>query len=198
MAIHWTIPFKSLRSGTLFTVNIHDASYSGNSIPLKGAAQPFTTEESQEEDQFMPIRTQSGYIRIFDNGKDASGNAFNWKSLLPETDTDRPVTLTDGGGNIVWQGFMQAQNFSGALYGNPQEREFPVQCSLTVCQGADINFQEKSIHNFAYLLKTIVVFWIPAHTVTFSLPANYQVLMSAFLSLALGFILTIKPKKKAE
>ena len=50
----------------------------------------------------------------------------------------------------------------------------------------------------SYLLKTIVVFWIPAHTVTFSLPANYQVLMSAFLSLALGFILTIKPKKKAQ
>ena len=50
----------------------------------------------------------------------------------------------------------------------------------------------------SYLLKTIVVFWIPAHTITFSLPANYQVLMSAFLSLALGFILTIKPKKKAE
>ena len=50
----------------------------------------------------------------------------------------------------------------------------------------------------SYLLKSIVIFWIPAHTITFSLPANYQVLMSAYLSLALGFILTIKPKKKAE
>ena len=50
----------------------------------------------------------------------------------------------------------------------------------------------------SYLLKTIVVFWIPAHTITFSLPSQYQVLMSAYLSLALGFILTIKPKKKAE
>ena len=45
------------------------------------------------------------------------------------------------------------------------------------------------------MLKTIVVFWIPAHTITFCLPAQYQILMSAFLSLALGFILTIKPKK---
>jgi len=48
----------------------------------------------------------------------------------------------------------------------------------------------------SYLLKTIVVFWIPAHTVTFSLPGGYQILMAAFLSLALGFILTIKPKSK--
>jgi len=49
----------------------------------------------------------------------------------------------------------------------------------------------------SFMLKTIVVFWIPAHTITFSLPGQYQVLMSAYLSLALGFILTIKPKKKA-
>lgn len=47
----------------------------------------------------------------------------------------------------------------------------------------------------SFMLKTIVVFWIPAHTITFCLPAQYQILMSAFLSLALGFILTIKPKK---
>ena len=44
------------------------------------------------------------------------------------------------------------------------------------------------------MLKTIVFFWIPAHTVTFSLPPDFRVLMSAVLSLALGFILTIKPK----
>lgn len=47
----------------------------------------------------------------------------------------------------------------------------------------------------SYMLKTIVVFWIPAHTITFCLPPDYRVLMSAFLSLALGFLLTIKPKK---
>ncbi len=46
----------------------------------------------------------------------------------------------------------------------------------------------------SFMLKTIVVFWIPAHTVTFSLPPDYRVLMSAVLSLALGFILTVKPK----
>ena len=50
----------------------------------------------------------------------------------------------------------------------------------------------------SFMLKSIVIFWIPAHTVTFSLPSQYQVLMSAYLSLVLGFILTIKPKKKAE
>lgn len=48
----------------------------------------------------------------------------------------------------------------------------------------------------SFMPKITVIFWIPAHTVTFSLPPDYRVLMSAILSLALGFILTVKPKGK--
>jgi hypothetical protein len=42
------------------------------------------------------------------------------------------------------------------------------------------------------LFKTVPIFWIPAHTITFMLPAEYQVIMAAFLSVALGIILSIK------
>ena len=48
----------------------------------------------------------------------------------------------------------------------------------------------------SFIPKTIVLFWIPAHTVTFCLPGNYRVLMSAVLSLALGAILTFRAKAK--
>ncbi len=41
------------------------------------------------------------------------------------------------------------------------------------------------------LFKTIPFFWIPAHTVTFMLPAEYQVAMAALLSVALGIILNL-------
>ena len=41
------------------------------------------------------------------------------------------------------------------------------------------------------VLKTIPLFWIPAHTITFMLPENYRVLMAAYLSIALGIILTV-------
>lgn len=41
------------------------------------------------------------------------------------------------------------------------------------------------------VLKTIPLFWIPAHTITFLLPENYRVLMAAYLSIALGMILTL-------
>ena len=163
--VFWKIKFKSLRAGTDYCVNIYkDGTLpSGYPLTLKGGAQPFVTEEDSDEDMFTPIRTQSGYIRIFDDGlAETSGGvstSWNWKDLLPATDTDRPVVLQKKVGNswvTVWQGFMQAQNFGGTLYGNPQEREFPVQCPLTVTQGTDINYTHTSIENFAYLLKQIV------------------------------------------
>ncbi|HEY3366452.1 MAG TPA: hypothetical protein VGK74_15460 [Symbiobacteriaceae bacterium] len=44
--------------------------------------------------------------------------------------------------------------------------------------------------------KTIPLFWIPAHTVTFMLPAEYRVLMAAMLSIALGAILAFARQKK--
>ena len=40
--------------------------------------------------------------------------------------------------------------------------------------------------------KTIPLFWFPAHTITFILPANLQVLFAALLGVALGLILAIK------
>ncbi len=43
--------------------------------------------------------------------------------------------------------------------------------------------------------KTIPFFWIPAHTVTFLLPPDYQVLFAALLSVALGIILAVASLK---
>jgi hypothetical protein len=44
--------------------------------------------------------------------------------------------------------------------------------------------------NFVFK-KTIPFFWYPAHTITFMLPAEFQVLFAALLSIALGLILAI-------
>ena len=153
MPNNYSITFKSLRAGTTYVVNIGGGT--GAAIPLKGGAQPFTTQEDGSDDLFTPVRTQSGYLRIVDDGLDANGNALDWKDLVPETDTSRPVTLT-AGGTTLWKGFMQAQDFGSILYGNPQEREFPIQCPLSVTEGSDINDTQKEIRNFAYLLQQIL------------------------------------------
>lgn len=46
------------------------------------------------------------------------------------------------------------------------------------------------------IVKTIPLFWIPAHFITFLLPSSYRVLMAAFLSIALGAILAFGKRKK--
>lgn len=49
--------------------------------------------------------------------------------------------------------------------------------------------------NFVFK-KTIPFFWIPAHTITFLLPADFQVLFAAVLGVALGMILAVAGMKK--
>jgi hypothetical protein len=44
--------------------------------------------------------------------------------------------------------------------------------------------------------KTCIFFWIPAHTIVFMLPSQYRVLVSAFLSIALGLLLAFAKKEK--
>jgi hypothetical protein len=48
------------------------------------------------------------------------------------------------------------------------------------------------------ILKTVPFFWIPAHFVTFLLPGEYQVIMAAALSIALGVILSVGGRKKSK
>lgn len=44
------------------------------------------------------------------------------------------------------------------------------------------------------LLKTVPFFWIPMHTVTFLLPAEYRVIFAAVLGIALGLLLSLFKK----
>lgn len=46
--------------------------------------------------------------------------------------------------------------------------------------------------------KTIPLFWVPAHTITFMLPSELQVLFAAILSVFLGLFLSIAARLSAE
>jgi hypothetical protein len=52
-----------------------------------------------------------------------------------------------------------------------------------------------SLVEFSWL-KTCPFFWIPAHTIVFLLPPQYRVIVSAFLSIALGLLLAFAKKDK--
>jgi hypothetical protein len=48
------------------------------------------------------------------------------------------------------------------------------------------------------VFKTIPLFWIPAHTITFGLPAHYRVVVAAYLSIILGVILVYSNRAHKE
>ena len=45
------------------------------------------------------------------------------------------------------------------------------------------------------VLKTIPLFWIPAHTITFLLPSEYRIIFAAILGIFLGLILGLFKNK---
>ena len=106
MAIHWQVKFKTLRGGKVLTASVYDNLYSGQPIQLKGGAEPFVTEEDNDDDPFKAIRQQTGSLRIVDDGYAADGvTAFNWRDLQPKSNYDRPVVLREGN-TVLWQGFL--------------------------------------------------------------------------------------------
>jgi hypothetical protein len=48
------------------------------------------------------------------------------------------------------------------------------------------------------IFKTIPLFWIPAHTITFLLPPHYRVVVAAYLSIVLGTILVYSQRRAQQ
>jgi hypothetical protein len=166
---HYIIPFKSFRQGTDYRLCIWEDGYTGAEVTLEPAADPFTTEEDGDEDVFTPVRTQTGTIRIVDSG------AVSWRSIMPLNDLQKPVTL-EVMNEPVWVGYLQSENYDGVLYGNPQERELPVQCPLSVLEAIQVRTTETEMRNFAYVLKYIIDS-LPSYTNTVNDPVINRVIV---------------------
>lgn len=48
---------------------------------------------------------------------------------------------------------------------------------------------------FVTVPRTIALFWVPAHTVTFALPGEWRILLAAALSVALGFLISFGARR---
>jgi ABC-type polysaccharide transport system permease subunit len=48
------------------------------------------------------------------------------------------------------------------------------------------------------VLKTIPLFWIPAHTISFLMPENMRVMLAALLSIAFGVIVAYSKLRKTS
>ena len=124
----YTRSFISLR-GTAYTVNVQGVSPT-YSPPL--ADNPFETQEDDEADMFMPVRTQSGYLRL-----QSDGNAnLKWREFVPGGVMAMPVTLKQGS-TVVWQGYVQTGTYGMTYPSDYEQIELPLVCPLTVLDSLD-------------------------------------------------------------
>lgn len=146
MAVHWTISFKSF-TGADRVISIYDSSFSGTAVALTGAADPFTIQEEDDEDVYLPIRTQTGYIKFI------AESASILQQMLPESVTDRPVVLTEGN-TILWVGFLTGEEYDQPWDTTPYEVEVPVVSVMDAMKGVWFT-QSKGWNSIYTLLQTI-------------------------------------------
>ena len=130
--LRWQVPFTT-KDDRCLCVNIYDKGYTGTSAYLTGAADPFVTQENDDNNIFQPIRRQTGYLRIID--KDAT----LLEEMMPSNNLQRMVKLYAGqwsnntfvpSGSPMWQGYMAAQAYTQKWENEYDVVEFPVNSML--------------------------------------------------------------------
>lgn len=132
--IRWQIRFKTLNDSN-GRIDIYDEGWTGGVTDLEPAANPFTTEEDSDDDYLKPVRAQTGYLRVVDNG--------DLEGLMPSDNSQHYVELYIND-NLEWCGYMQADTFSEDWDITPLVIEYPLISPLGLLDGVYLN-QEKGM-----------------------------------------------------
>lgn len=124
----YTQNFAAL-DGTVYTLTIDGVTVQ---TPPPLAADPMTTEEDADTDMFMPVRTQSGYVRLLSKDK------TTWRAFIPASAVAEPVTLAQGN-TIVWQGYVQTGTFGMPFPADFDVIELPLIDMLGVLDSFDVD-----------------------------------------------------------
>ena len=193
--IHWQCCFQS-RTGTQYAVNIYERDYIGDVVQLTGAEEPFVTQEEDDNDIFLAIRPQTGYLRVVDTTQDGS----LLESIIPTNNTQKLVRLYSGTyangafteGTIQWQGFLCAEAFSQPWDTNIKVIEFPVKSLLGALE--DVQMQASLASNEYNVAKLIHLAFDALDVVpsTFVVSSQMDDALNDFLRMILQFIVFYK------
>lgn len=114
--------------GTTFTLNIGGVT---PATPPKLSSEPMETQEDADTDMFMPVRTQSGYVRMV-----AEDNT-TWRQFIPSSAIAMPVKLYQGS-TIRWQGYVQTGTYGTTYPAIYNEFELPLICGLSALDSFDV------------------------------------------------------------
>ena len=137
------------RTHQQYCVNISKQTDTGQNIKqLTGSEHPFVTSEANGDDIFMPIRQQTGYLRVLDN----SGGTL-LEELMPENNTQKMVTLVNlTTGKTEWIGFLAAEVFTQPWGNELTELEFPLKSALSCLSDVTIDNSINGTRRIALLI----------------------------------------------
>ena len=124
MAVRWQMNFKTMADESA-VVYVYDKEWSGAVTMLQPAAEPFVTAEDSGADFLTPVRAQSGYMRVVDDG--------SLVELMPKNNTAHMVELVVGS-EVKWVGYMQAAEYSSDWDVEPVV-EYPLTSAIGVLTG---------------------------------------------------------------
>lgn len=124
---NWTIDFAT-KNGDRIHITIPGAS--GADVALTPAENPLWIQEEGEEDLFLPVRTQSGYINIISDIMDLA------KRIIPLSGGSRKVTVSrsvggTGAYNVEWVGYVQPKMLSMKIWNGKTQIAIPIECPLS-------------------------------------------------------------------
>lgn len=132
--IRWQIKFKTLKNKD-GRIDIYEEGWDGGFTELEPAANPITTEEDSDDDYLKPIRSQTGYLRVVDNG--------DLEGLMPSDNSQHYVELHIDN-ELEWRGYMQADTFSEDWDVTPLVIEYPLISPIGLLDGVYLD-QEKGM-----------------------------------------------------
>jgi len=95
--------------------------------------------------------------------------------------------------NLVFAPMMMLSHHITDMYIEEQKGRFPLAAFRLMPLLKRINWEK--MWGFVFR-KTIPLFWIPAHTITFLLPEEFRVLFAVLLSVVLGLLLSVEVIRK--
>ena len=123
---NWTVDFVT-RTGRKIHIDI--SGKQGNTDEaLVPAADPLYIEEEGDENLFVPVKTQSGYISI------VTDNIGMVRSIIPVSGGTRKVYVTEILGSsydTLWRGYIQPRMLTFKMWRGKIEVQIPIECPLS-------------------------------------------------------------------
>ncbi len=126
-------------------------------------------------------------------------------SSLQEQNLLPSASMDTFGGKLLFAFFVSAfmnLTFAPAFMGFHKFTDTYIEMKITSKEKTTCKKALESINWHAFVgfvvLKTIPFFWIPAHTITFLLPEEFQVIFAAVLGIALGLLLGLANTNKGK